>query len=56
MGLEPEYSFDLDKDGRKDVIVFQENGTQMVYVSVRFLIASITTGVAAAVAGMHYIL
>jgi len=53
--IEPSYTFDIDKDGKKDVIVFQENGTQMVYVSLRFLIASAVSGVAAAVASMHYL-
>lgn len=52
----PEYTFDIDRDGRQDIIVFKDNGDEMIYVSLRFLFTSTMTGVAAAVAYMHYII
>ena len=56
MVLEPDSYFDLDRDGKKDVMVFKENGADMVYVSLRFLLASTVTGVGAAVAMMQYVI
>jgi len=48
----PTWTIDLDRDDRKDVLVYKENGHHMVYISLRFTVIYVTTGMAMVYAWM----
>jgi len=40
----PVWAIDLDRDNRKDILIYKENGDHMVYVSLRFTILGVVSG------------
>lgn len=48
----PAWVIDLDRDNRKDVLVYKENGHHMVYISLRFTVLYVVLGMTAIYAWM----
>lgn len=46
----PVWEFDLDRDGKKDLIIVEENGKARLYISLRYVLA-ISVGVLLTVTG-----
>lgn len=46
----PVWEFDLDRDGKKDLIIVEENGKAKLYISLRYVLA-IAVGVLLTVTG-----